>query len=86
MAYHTEVIYGIPGNGGEGVVVEIDEAIFDLMTREKRPGETYNDVLRRIFGLAPNPQAQRLTGEGASPIRMLPDHLAEIVAAEFGQK
>jgi hypothetical protein len=29
----------------------VDEAIFDLLTREMRDGETYNDMVRRLPGM-----------------------------------
>lgn len=51
MPRGTTVIYGMPGR--DGVTVEVDEAIFDLLTREMCEGETYNDVIRRLLGMRP---------------------------------
>ncbi len=33
------------------MTIDLDEAVFDLLTREKRDGETYNEVLRRLLPL-----------------------------------
>jgi hypothetical protein len=49
MSRQTEVIYGIPG--ASGTTIDVDEGIFAVLTYEKRDGETYNDVLRRLLGL-----------------------------------
>ena len=49
MARQARVIEGIPGRGGR--TIEVDEAIFGVLTYEKRDGESYNDVVRRLLGL-----------------------------------
>src|SRR6202035_604090 len=51
MPRETDVIYGM--TAGHGVTIEVDEAIFGLLTYEQRPGETYNDVVRRLLGMPP---------------------------------
>lgn len=33
------------------MTIDLDEPVFDLLTREKRDGETYNEVLRRLLSL-----------------------------------
>lgn len=35
--------------------IDLDEPVFDLLSREKRPGETFNAVLRRLLGLDDEP-------------------------------
>ena len=51
MPRETDVIYGM--TAGHGVTIEVDEAIFGLLTYEQRPGEAYNDVVRRLLGMPP---------------------------------
>jgi len=66
MAREIEVIYGMPT--GNGVTVEVDEAIFDLLTRSKRAGETYNDVVRWLLGMPPQAEpGQPMTDPGPRP-------------------
>ena len=84
MPRETDVIYGMPA--ADGVTIGVDEAIFDLLTRSKRTGETYNDVIRRLLGM---PQQTAATDEpgtcplptpardGATPGRPRPDSPGE---------
>jgi hypothetical protein len=51
MSRTTEMIYGLPG--GQGVIINVDEAIYTLLTYEKGDSETYNDVVRRLLGMPP---------------------------------
>ena len=51
MPRETDVIYGMPA--ADGVTIQVDQAIFGVLTYEKRPGETYNDVVRRLLGMPP---------------------------------
>ena len=51
MPRETDVIYGM--TAGHGVTIEVDEAVFGLLTYEQRPGEAYNDVVRRLLGMPP---------------------------------
>ncbi len=51
MPRETDVIYGM--TAGHGVTIEVDEVIFGLLTYEQRPGEAYNDVVRRLLGMPP---------------------------------
>jgi hypothetical protein len=47
-----------------GRVIEVDGAVFDLLTSVKRGGETYSDAIRRMLS-APPAGGQGGTGEGA---------------------
>jgi len=49
MARQARVIEGMPRGGGH--VIEVDEAIFGVLTYERHDGESYNDVVRRLLGL-----------------------------------
>jgi len=62
MPRETDVIYGM--TAGHGVTIEVDEAIFGVLTYEKRPGETYNDVVRRLLGMPPKDGAADEHGTG----------------------
>ena len=62
MPRETDVIYGM--TAGHGVTIEVDEAIFGLLTYEQRPGETYNDVVRRLLGMPPKDGAADEHGTG----------------------
>ena len=52
---------------GHGVTIEVDEAIFGLLTYQQRPGETYNDVVRRLLGMPPKDGAADEHGTGPLP-------------------
>ena len=52
---------------GHGVTIEVDEAIFGVLTYEQRPGETYNDVVRRLLGMPPKDGATDEHGTGPPP-------------------
>jgi hypothetical protein len=65
MPRETDVIYGM--TAGDGVTIEVDEAIFGVLTYEKRPGETYNDVVRRLLGMPPKADAVDEHGTGPLP-------------------
>jgi hypothetical protein len=54
MPRETQAIHGIPGGGG--TTIDVDEGIFAVLTYEKRDGETYNDVVRRLLGLPAQPR------------------------------
>jgi hypothetical protein len=41
------------------VTVEVDEAVWTYLMRQKRPGDSHNDVLRRELGLDGSPDAER---------------------------
>src|SRR5216683_3638669 len=62
MPRETDVIYGM--TAGHGVTIEVDEAIFGLLTYEQRPGEAYNDVVRRLLGMPPKDGATDEHGTG----------------------
>jgi hypothetical protein len=62
MPRETDVIYGM--TAGHGAIIEVDEAIFGLLTYEKRPGEAYNDVVRRLLGMPPKDGAADEHGTG----------------------
>jgi hypothetical protein len=65
MPRETDVIYGM--TAGHGVTIEVDEAIFGLLTYEQRPGETYNDVVRRLLGMPPKDGVADEHGTGPLP-------------------
>ena len=65
MPRETDVIYGM--TAGHGVTIEVDEAVFGLLTYEQRPGETYNDVVRRLLGMPPKDGATDEHGTGPLP-------------------
>ena len=80
MPRETDLIHGM--TAGDGVTIQVDEAIFDLLTRSKRPGETYNDVIRRLLGMPPKTAAADEPGtrllptparDGATPGGPRPD-------------
>jgi len=62
MPRETDVIYGM--TAGHGVTIEVDEAIFGVLTSEQRPGETCNDIVRRLLGMPPNDGAADEHGTG----------------------
>jgi len=41
------------------VTVEVDEQVWTYLMRQKRPGDSHNDVLRRELGLDDSPDAER---------------------------
>jgi len=41
------------------VTVEVDEQVWTYLMRQKRPGASHNDVLRRELGLDDSPDAER---------------------------
>ena len=41
------------------VTVEVDEEVWTYLMRQKRPGDSHNDVLRRELGLDDSPDAER---------------------------
>ena len=41
------------------VTVEVDEQVWTYLMRQKRPGDSHNDVLRRELGLDGSPDAER---------------------------
>ena len=65
MPRETDVIYGM--TAGHGVTIEVDEAIFGLLTYEQRPGEAYNEVVRRLLGMPPKDGAADEHGTGPLP-------------------
>ncbi|HEY4850577.1 MAG TPA: hypothetical protein VII22_07260 [Streptosporangiaceae bacterium] len=65
MPRETDGIYGM--TAGHGVTIEVDEAIFGVLTYEQRPGETYNDVVRRLLGMPPKDGAADEHGTGPLP-------------------
>jgi len=65
MSPETDVIYGM--TAGAGVTIEVDEAIFGVLTCEQRPGEAYNDVVRRLLGMPPKAGAVDERGTGPLP-------------------
>jgi hypothetical protein len=62
MPRETGVIYGM--TAGHSVTIEVDEAIFGVLTYEQRPGEAYNDVVRRLLGMPPKDGATDEHGTG----------------------
>jgi hypothetical protein len=62
MPRETDVIYGM--TAGHGVTIEVDEAIFGVLTCEQRPGETCNDIVRRLLGMPPKDGAADEHGTG----------------------
>jgi hypothetical protein len=62
MPRETDVIYGM--TPGDGVTIQVEEAIFGVLTYEKRAGETYNDVVRRLLGMPPKADAVDEHGTG----------------------
>jgi hypothetical protein len=74
MPRETDVIYGMPA--GHGVTIEVDEAIFGVLTYLKRPGETYNDVVRRLLGMPPKDGAADEHGTGPAPRPPVPPQAA----------
>lgn len=34
-----------------GVVIRIDEEVYRTLSRRRGPGKSFNDVLRRLFGM-----------------------------------
>ena len=65
MPRETDVIYGM--TAGHGVTIEVDEAIFGVLTYEQRPGEAYNDVVRRLLGVPPKDSAADEHATGPLP-------------------
>src|SRR5260370_42155876 len=65
MPRETDVIYGM--TAGHGVAIEVDEAIFGVLTYEQRPGGAYNDVVRRLLGMPPKDGATGAHGTGPPP-------------------
>jgi hypothetical protein len=65
MPRETEVTYGMTAAGG--VTIQVDEAIFGVLTYQKQPGETYNDVVRRLLGMPPQLGAADERGPGSLP-------------------
>ena len=51
MPRETDVIYGM--TAGHGVTIEVDDALVGVLTCEQRPGETCNDIVRRLLGMPP---------------------------------
>ena len=41
------------------VTVEVDEEVWTYLMRQKRPGDSHNDVLRRELGLDDSPDAEQ---------------------------
>jgi hypothetical protein len=41
------------------VTVEVDEQVWTYLMRQKRPGDSHNDVLRRELGLDASPDAEQ---------------------------
>ena len=66
MPRETDVIYGM--TAGHGVTIEVDEAIFGVLTYEQRPGEAYNDVVRRLLGMPPKDGATDEHSTGRLPV------------------
>jgi negative regulator of replication initiation len=40
-------------SGGQGVIIDVDDDIYHLITGEQGEGETCNDVVRRLLGMPP---------------------------------
>ena len=63
------------------VTVEVDEEVWTYLMRQKRPGDSHNDVLRRELGLDDSPDAEhdeRADSAGESPaVSHARDALAE---------
>ncbi len=46
-----------PAPAGQGVAIKLDDGVYAVLSYEKRTGETYNDVTRRLLGMPPKTAA-----------------------------
>ncbi len=46
-----------PAAAGQGVTIKLDDGMYAVLSYEKRAGETYNDVIRRLLGMPPKTAA-----------------------------
>jgi len=71
-----------PAAAGQGVTITLDDGMYGVLSYEKRAGETYNDVIRRLLGMPPKTAAADEPGtrplsapaqDGATPGEPQPD-------------
>ena len=49
----------------ESVVIRVDDDVYRSLSRRRRPGQSFNDVLRRQFGLPRKTKWVRRPGHAA---------------------
>jgi hypothetical protein len=59
----------LPARAGQGVTIELDDGMYAVLSYEKRVGETYNDVIRRLPGMPPKTAAADEPGSRPLPGR-----------------
>ncbi len=37
--------------GPHGIIIRVDDQVYQTLSRRRGPGRSFNDVLRRLFGL-----------------------------------
>ena len=75
-----------PAPAGQGATITLDDGMYAVLSYEKRAGETYNDVIRRLLGMLPKTAAADEPGtrllptparDGATPGGPRPDSPGE---------
>lgn len=49
----------------ESVVIRVDDDVYRMLSRRRRPGQSFNDVLRKQFGLPRKTKWVRRPGHAA---------------------
>ena len=48
----------------DGIVIRVDDEVYRMLSRRRGPGQSFNDVLRRQFGLPRKAKWARKQREG----------------------